>query len=166
MYGGPIGALPIAGGKVVGIVQLPAQPKFSVGVTTPQSNITGDGVTATLIFDNVVSNIQSGYSAITGIFTVPVSGFYHFSSCVALSGITAAHNGAKAYFLVNSTQYVIYRLDAGITRYNGDNTFASSGNIDIDLIAGDTVKVQILVLGDGQVVGTTTEATFSGYMTG
>ena len=68
-----------------------SQPACSTWLLTGIADVTGDGTTYTLIFDNEPYDQGSNYDLATGIFTSPVQGLYLVTFSVTLTGITSSH---------------------------------------------------------------------------
>ena len=69
--------VPASTGTVVlanasGQVLTPLQPRFSAKITSNTTNTAG----TTVVFPTVSFNIGSAYNSSTGVFTVPVTGYY------------------------------------------------------------------------------------------
>ncbi|KAL3853133.1 hypothetical protein ACJMK2_016703 [Sinanodonta woodiana] len=113
---------------------------------TPLTNI---GLNQKLVFDKVATNEGNGYSAITGIFTVPISGIYFFTWMTAHAKTVASPdtdlvtgivvNGeykvhaavAVSYFNMGGNS-AVFRLNAAdivwIGVPNGNGMFSNSGS--------------------------------------
>jgi hypothetical protein len=104
-------------------------PTFMANVLTGQGVPTSPSTISqlSLVYDNVVKNVNSGYNATTGIFTAPITGYYQVSSSI---GVTPS-NWAN----VNS-----YSSSGVIGVYKNGNPVASGPYIDMrGLIIGNTV---------------------------
>ncbi len=66
-------------------------PLVEATVSTQGINITGDGAIYTIKFDNEIIDRGNSYNPATGQFTCPVSGYYHLSQELTISGLDSSH---------------------------------------------------------------------------
>jgi hypothetical protein len=104
-------------------------PTFMANVSTGQGVPTSPSTISqlSLVYDNVIKNVNSGYNATTGIFTAPITGYYQVSSSI---GVTPSN-----WAVVNS-----YSSAGVIGVYKNGNPIASGPYIDMrGLIISNTV---------------------------
>lgn len=144
-----------------GINRSTTQPAF-LATANAQANVTGDGTTYTVLFANEIYDQNSNFSSPT--FTAPVTGRYHFSTCFALSGLTASHTACVLKIACSNRDVGTININLAAIRdaSNNCNICASS---DVDMDASDTATVSVTVFFGTKVVGiTATSATFSGHL--
>jgi hypothetical protein len=77
----------ISGGGIVSLTgNNPVTPCFSAGKTVQANNITGNGTSYTIVFDQTFVNQGGSYNSATGTFTAPVAGNYFFAAGAVLDG--------------------------------------------------------------------------------
>ena len=104
-------------------------PVFMANIATGQGIPTSPSTISqlSLIYDNVIKNVNSGYNATTGIFTAPTTGYYQVNASI---GVTPSN-----WALVSS-----YNSGGVIGIYKNSNPVASGPYIDMrGLIIGNTV---------------------------
>lgn len=121
-------------------------------VSSTANNVTGDGTFYTVLFNNVSSDTAGAYNAGTGIFTVPVKGFYQILANVTFQ---AVNNPAFNDFLID-----ISAGSSQIERFGNPyllvNTSSLAGLVvsgGVVCNAGDTIKTQVRVSGGAKTVG-------------
>ncbi|VDI56902.1 complement C1q tumor necrosis factor-related protein 3-like [Mytilus edulis] len=113
------------------------------------------GQQQTVEFDKVSTNIGGAYNGISGIFTVPVTGLYHFST--TMLQMTSANNQIHTQIMKNSVE---------IGRNYG-NENRSSGTMDVVVMAqkGDLVYVRHFSSAQQAIYGSG-YSSFSGFLIG
>lgn len=155
-----------------GNVIFPVSARFNAYQAASQSNITGDGTSATIIYDTEIFDTQSGYNSSTGIYTTPTTvptGSWYFYAKVTLTGLTASHTTAT-FTIFNPNRGLFYTVNAGITRdANNEATLSVAGFMN-GLGSGSQIRASIQVSGGAKVVGTKTGGDnwcdFGGYFIG
>ena len=122
------------------------------------SNVTGNGVTYSMVFDTTTRNDSSIYNTTTGVFTANKSGFWLLSTAAffnSVSNFSAVNTGANLWFNNNtsSQQYFQYFINPYASQ-NIDQTSFSIANTSIVLLnSADEVVVDIQVFGGTQNIG-------------
>ena len=98
--------------------------------------------TQILKWNHIILNIGGGYDDTTGLFTAPISGFYHFS----FWGMNL--NNTSAFVIEwrkNGLSYTNggYYIGAQVYSYGNGHRLLSASNI-VDLEAGDTVALWVV----------------------
>uniref|UniRef100_A0A3Q1GM33 Complement C1q-like protein 3 n=1 Tax=Acanthochromis polyacanthus TaxID=80966 RepID=A0A3Q1GM33_9TELE len=108
----------------------------------------------TLIYRTVITNIGSGYSPYTGIFTAPVPGFYYFTFFYHAGG-----EHVVALGLFKNDQLIVMITDHASNYDTADN----GGNAAfVQLQKGDQVHVRMGA--NSHVWGSIHQTTFSGFL--
>ena len=100
------------------------------------------GATQILKWNNIILNIGGGYDDTTGLFTAPISGFYHFSYWCMSDNDT---NAFVVQWKKNGLPYTNGKHPVEASNYengHGGHKSLSGSNI-IDLEAGDTVALWV-----------------------
>jgi hypothetical protein len=136
---------------------------FNAYLSSPKSNVTGDGTSYQVIFDTVLFDNNSDYDASTGIFTAPVTGKYLFTVTVLGQGEVAAN--LPSIFL-ETTARTYYYANNG-SAFSGNNLY--SYTVIADMSSEDTAKVIFNVGGSTKTVSVYGDSTgsprtfFAGY---
>jgi hypothetical protein len=123
-----------------GAVTQPLNPCFTADMSVDQSNITGNGTEAVVIFNTERFDQGSDYSTSTGIFTAPKTGKYLFTATLLLEGITSPR--ATSLNLIASN--VTFRNEYP----DIDNSESITITMIVDMDSGDTAKVAVKVSGE------------------
>lgn len=133
-----------------GLINFPLTSAFNAVATVDQDNVTGDGTSYTVVFNDVVKDQNSNYNSSTGVFTAPRAGLYHFACNLFCSAFIAGNTVGEIDLVATS----------GTVRkfFNPVAVASSSGFIGIDIssyvtmAAGDTVSIVIIISGGTKTV--------------
>jgi hypothetical protein len=132
-----------------------AKPYFQASLTTGVTNVTGDATQYTILWDTVVVDTASGFSTLTGQYTVPTTGFWLITAGAFFTNFNASHN--QLTFIIYTTgvgPWYPFSVNAGNVYMPGDNDgISGSGSILIPLTAGNTVQVEVIAAGSTKTVG-------------
>lgn len=143
-----------------------------LAVATAATDVTGDGTNHyPIVYGTEVFDSNSNYDNSTGRFVAPVSGYYHFSGSVYVSGIVSGHTGIQFGFVrLNSSNVAQVAYWQNIVNSYACQTSGAlmlSGGIDLYLSADERVCAAVLCYGSSKVVDiTASHGTFSGHLTG
>jgi hypothetical protein len=151
-----------------------AGASFSAYLSTDTGAVTGDGTTYNLVCDTVVSDTATKYNNTTGIYTIPTTGTYLFTTTVVIQGASGGQNVASVAFVTQETTYnAVIGNPVPVT--SGGSQWGVTASQLLVLAANDTVVVQIVV-GNGTLdvtigggVGSPAfivQTSFSGFMVG
>lgn len=109
---------------------------LSVGMTTSQS-VTQNAL-VDIIYDTVIADTSSGYSA--GVYTIPTTGLYQ---CLFTSNwmSTAGFTNCDVFLNKNSGTF-LYHGSSTATVSDPNTTIMNSGTV-FPFVAGDTVKISV-----------------------
>ncbi len=155
-----------------GNITFPVSARFNAYQAAAQSNATGDGTSATVIFDIKIFDTQNGYNNGTGIYTIPSSiptGSWYFYAKVTLTGVTSSHTTAT-FTIFNPNRGLFYTLNPSALRdANNEVTLSVAGYMN-GLGASSQIRASIQVSGGAKVVGTKATGDnwcdFGGYFIG
>jgi hypothetical protein len=91
----------------------------------------------TLIFDTVITNMNSAYSKFTGVFTVPVGGIYGFTYNVRIGCHTSTILGPFEIIKNDVAEGVVFIDDHDCT-----NQVTVTGNVIIHANSGDKIYIR------------------------
>jgi hypothetical protein len=131
--------------KSTGETNWPLQPCFYAELSTPTSNVTGNGTAYTFTAGNEFFDNNSDYDASTGKFTAPVTGIYLFRAQFTFShSNTTTSNTMTIYdcrLFLNGVNQASFQTYANTSVTSSTVVTSPSGSIEsmFSLTAGDTV---------------------------
>lgn len=125
-----------------------SQVSFSAYLSSPQSNVTGDGTIYTVPFDTALTNIGGGFDTGTGVFTAPITGNYQFNYI-----ITYFNTGASTSFIeaFQGTNFNV-RSNESATANVVTGTLITTGSMIFPMTAGDTMFITAAAFGSTKTV--------------
>lgn len=137
-----------------GQINYPLQPCFLAYVNPAVTNVTGDGTTYTILYNNEVFDQSSSFDTTTGTFTAPITGKYTFHAVYEVTQ-TAAANQNSIFDLVTSNRgYELSVLNPSVA--TSALGFLSAGaSVIADMDAADTATTTLQITGGAKVVDVT-----------
>jgi len=141
---------------------------FSVNLTSPQNNVTGDGTQYQIPFNSqLTSTPNANYNTSTGVYTAPSTGIYSFSKTLTVNPNASGATQIISYW--NGSAFNIRSAQEEFAANIGG--FILSDTITIPMNAGDTMSCAVLASGGtktatvyGQTpTGGATTSLFSGF---
>jgi hypothetical protein len=149
-----------------GAVTKPLQPMFHVRNSSSLTNVTGDGTSYTIIWNSDQTDV--GNNVASGVFTVPITGNYLFTTAFLLAGLTSSHTNLDCDFVCSASDNsrIAYRANLG-AQHRSSYFVVNSSFID-HFDAGETVHVRLAVHGSSKVVDIdyAFNTNFCGYLLG
>ena len=137
-----------------GVTPSPALSSLSIWLFSTIPNATGDGTSANIIWDQ--SDFNNGVYSFdaSGNITVPNKGDYLLVWQVILVGnVSGVNTFGATSIMVNGGPYSQYIYNPGIIVVPADNESGSSGQIGLNLNAGDKITIAAFSSGGTKVVG-------------
>jgi len=126
-----------------GEVTMAAQPAVFAFNASNENNLTGNGTAATARLNTEVYDQNSDFASNT--FTAPVTGRYHISACLAVSGMTTSATAFLVQLVTSNRTFV--PVQGASVPANGSYHWPLS--VDADMDANDTVYMRFYVYGMG-----------------
>ncbi len=139
------------------------QPAFLATAGT-QTDITGDGTTATLTFVTEIFDQDNNFDG-TSTFTAPVTGNYLLSTEFILRGMSAASTGGNGNIVTSARSYTfgVQNYFATSELLTGENRLSIGTTTIANMTAGDTALVQLTVSNGTKTVDVI-QGSFSGSL--
>jgi hypothetical protein len=128
-----------------GEVTMAAQPAVLATNSAVDSNVTGNGATATVDYDTEVFDQNSDFASDT--FTAPVTGIYAVMAGAGFEGRTTAHTDSSVNIVASNRTIRVDTAQATIANPSGSHI---SSLIDMD--AGDTLTITLRNQGESSDV--------------
>ena len=147
-----------------GAVTKPLTPAFFASNSTTRSNVTGNGVLYTVIFDTELFDQNANYNAATGQFTAPVSGRYFLQAQVATDAQTTTNTDATFQLNTSNKTTDTYYNPGNMEgpSVTGQCSISASGIFDMD--ANDTAHVKVRIQQGSQNINVMVNTWFSGVL--
>ncbi len=146
-----------------GIITKPLQPCFLATITGETRTDMDSDPAVTMKYATELIDINADYNNATYTFTAPVTGSYHFSWSLGISGMSAENND---WYIKLYTSNFSARTAGGLfqrrkSQYNVDQLSASAV---VDMDANDVAYVQCNSYDDGTLETYIERSWFSGYL--
>ena len=141
-----------------GYVRTPQQPYFHAQQTPEISNEDFDNTVRN--FDTVSVNNGSHYNNSTGLFTVPIDGFYFFSAGLWTSNGDASNGNNYAVFIIRNSN------GTGSVQFAGANHTRQFNSLVLSAGYYCTAGKVVNLFYNGSIQGSTPRNYFSGFLVG
>ena len=129
-----------------------SQPILVAQVNSTLTDVTGDGTTYTVVFDTIASQQGSNFNTGTGVFTVPVAGYYLVSVSLLLNGLTASFTSADLRIAGSAGTYAKKLYNPGVGFIAASTQYAVETTKVISIAAAATIFIQIIVSGSTKTI--------------
>lgn len=144
---------------------------FYAYCSTDKTNVTGNNVPYTVLFDSTQRNDGTAFNTATGVFTAPKTGLYSFVANIALEGLDVT--STSILIAIQGSAFDQFAYSVGVGSVNGSGNYFSSASWIIPMTAADTVFIlvdcakttQTVSVGGG-AFGTNISSSFAGYYIG
>lgn len=155
------------------LASISAFPAFKAQVSTNNTNITGDGTLATVIFQNDSTgdfyNLENNYDVTTGQYTAAFDQLFNAGAALLIEGVATTHDVTVLLTHKNSggseiTNYPLIYLAPYSVR-TSLLTLIFSGAADFKMSAGDTLECNIVGINSGKSISViNTSSQFYGHL--
>jgi len=149
--------------SAAGEVTMAAQPCVSARNSVTDNNLTGDGGSSTVDFDDVLFDQDDNFADDT--FTAPVGGRYLFATMVRFNGLSTSGTTIRVNLVSTLATASIFYENASLPRWVGPTP---GGSIIVEMDPNDTVIITMMANGMGAavvgVIGGPQETYFSACM--
>jgi hypothetical protein len=142
------------------LTDVASTPNFLATLSSPITNVTGDGTVYTAIWDTLSSG--SGYNTSTGVFTAPISGDYLFLIMMYITNLSVSFNLCQSSLVTTFGTFQFVECNPGSGRNPSNQLIAPPGSIVVPMNVGDTASVTLKVSGSTKTVSFGTLSTFAG----
>lgn len=129
------------------------QSYFQAYVSSPPTNITGDGTVYTIIYNTENYDRNGDYNNTTGIYTAKVDGIHPLKGGARIDGMTSSH--IRFFIRITTSKGNVFGGEVNpyaVRQQQGTNTLHLGVAFDFYLDAGDTAKIDIMVAGGTKVI--------------
>ena len=137
----------------VGEITFPLTPAFLAIRSSNVTNVTGDGTDYTIIFDSEVLDQNGDYNNSTGIFTAPVTGFYHFGVSIYCQNFGASHSDIVLKYKTSGSLTDVRLVSQDPQNILTLSNLTVAGSTMLYLTAGTTVEAIVNVSGSTKTIG-------------
>lgn len=128
-----------------GVVNFPLTPFLSAYLSTTSAGVTGTGTSADVKCDTILTQQGgSNYNVSTGVYTIPVTGWYYIGGAVGIGSLTAAMTQGLVQFTLTGISYQGPIWNWGAMRDSSNNLVASYGQC-FRLSATNTAKITVII---------------------
>jgi len=141
-------------------------PAFSAA-STGATNVTGNSTLFTIPFGTELYDRGNDFNS-SQTFTAPITGIYHFSGAIQMSGLTSNHTNASLFLTAAGVSYSMYNQGISSAEF-GAGTLALPFATDVLVSGGQTAIVQISVVGASSgvdIVANNGNTWFTGHLIG
>ena len=140
-----LGTTNVIHASTAGQINYPLQPAFSVYLSVPSINATGDGTEYTLPFDSELFDVGNNFNTSTFTFTAPITGKYLFTFNLEMLNIGAGHTFAENRFVLSTGQSSCNSFNAANYRLLPDAYLRINNTHIFSMTAGDTAQCLVKV---------------------
>lgn len=162
-----LGTTNVMRASTAGEINYPLQPAFLGFLGSPDSNVTGDGTYYLLGQGNALTEIfdQSSDFTTAGVFTAPITGRYHLSGCLYISGLTSSHTSGWIELTTSNRAPTSNYLSPAACKTVGNEMVLGISML-VDMDATDTASLRCKVESGTKVVDVISGASsiFTGYL--
>jgi len=143
-----------------GEINYPLQSAFLATVTSNILDVTGDGTTYTIVYDNEVFDQNADFAS--GTYTAPITGRVQLSANASFNQIPVGSTSGNQAIVTSNRSLRIGLLSWGTVASGNQVTIAGSVLCDMD--AADTATVQVTLTGSTKTADVNTTSWFSGII--
>ena len=129
---------------------MPLQPAVLADISSDASNVTGDGTTYTVAFDQERFDQNNDFNTGTYTFTAPVTGRYFISASCESKELTSSHTTGLLECITSNRTYLFEYCNMWVNSFTGLTSPYGSCLADMD--ASDTATIEITISGGTKVV--------------
>jgi len=151
-----------------GYLSAAVQPLFLASETLGPANVTGDGTTYSVVFNNEIHDRSASYVPGTGIFTAPVtSNAYSFTFQVHMAPLLAGHAYGNAQLSTTARNYYTEFIDPYTMSFNNGQLVTLQGAFNgVTMTVGQTARIDIFVGGSTKTIGLYAAGNIVSYFAG
>jgi len=139
------------------------QPCFSAILTANQDNVTGDA-TQYSVTGSIWSELtDQGNNFSNGTFTAPVTGQYHLSGIISMTGILAANSFGRIDIITSNRSYIVFYGEP-YKLMNGSWKVLVTFSIVADMDASDTAYMRVDIRNGTKCIDIDDETMFMGSL--
>jgi len=132
---------------------MPLQPAVLVEMSTTYNNVTGDGSTWTVQFNQEIFDQNSDFNTGTYTFTAPVTARYFVEASVQPQFLTSSHTSSTFECVTSNRTYLLsYVNPYSIVRAAVSNPITLKGCCFVDMDQSDTLTIKLTISGGTKVV--------------
>jgi hypothetical protein len=130
-----------------GAVTMALQPCVFAARTSRQTNVTGDGATATVLYNEELFDQGGDFNVSNGTFTAPLDGRYLVAVGVMLVGFTGVTHSDITGNIVETDRTIKLQHESYFATQTKDRIWINATRI-INMDSGNTITIQVTVDGE------------------